>query len=169
MNFFPCLLLFCGLEFGGYLGELTPFGSLADNHSPSPYLSFYLAYPAAVSPEISFSLSSISGKISSYSLNLKEGRLLFFLPVFLRRENRAVSLLPGIGIALFQRKLSSFTESRYYPNFYLGVSYREEIQKIRFRINLLPNMVLETGKKGNQTLTNLYFFFKAELGVGYEL
>ncbi|MEO0102951.1 MAG: hypothetical protein ABIK81_04545 [candidate division WOR-3 bacterium] len=170
MNFFPCLLLFCGLEFGGYLGELTPFGSLANNHAPSPYISFYLSYPKFPSLEISFSFSRISGKFSSsYFLNEKEGRLLLFLPVFYRREMRDIGLIPGVGIVLLERRLSTNGERRSYPDFYLGVGYREKMERMRFRINLLPNFILETGKKDNRTLTNLYFFFKAELGVGYEI
>ncbi len=82
---------------------------------------------------------------------------------------RDVGLIPGAGILLLERRLSFSKESRYYPDFYLGVGYREKMGKMRFRINLLPNLILETGKKNNRTLTNLYLFFKAELGVGYEI
>ncbi len=160
------LFLFSSLGLGGYLGELTPLASLANYHSPSPYLSLYLSYSPSL--EISFSFSPIKGKYGTgYSLNLKELRLLTFFPLFLREETRNISLLPGGGVALFERRVESHREGRYYPNFYFGFGYQERMEKIRFRINLLPNLILETGKRSS-SVTNFYFLFKAELGVGYE-
>jgi hypothetical protein len=167
---FLSFFLFGSLEIGAYLGELSPFGALAKNHFPSPHFAFYLAYPSSLSPEISCSFSEISSRFSNtYSLRQKEVRLLFFLPIALREESRSISLIPGTGVAFWERKLSSGSESRYYPDFYLGVGYREKMGRVRFRMNLLPNLMVERGKKNNQWLTNFYFFFKAELGVGYEI
>ncbi len=169
MPFLNCLLLFSFLGVGGYLGEITPVGSLAKYHSPSPYLSIYFAYPSFISPELSFSLAQISGKFSSpYALNQKELRFLLFIPTPLKRDNRNISLITGIGTALWERRLSANKERSYYPDFYLGLGYGEKVNRVRFRINLLPNIIVESGKKGDKNLTNFYWVLKAELGVGYE-
>jgi len=121
-------------------------------------------------PEFSFAFASIAGKsLSSYTLQVLETSMLFYLRTLRLKEDRLIFSITGLGVDFFERRLLAQKEKRSYPVFYLGVGYSEKIKRVRFRINLLPSIILERGEKFNLNINNFYYLFRAELGVGYEI